>query len=220
MANTAAHALPHREGHSIGFNLGVIALLVALFGLAVGYLVSAAARTHATSQGAGIVARSLGGAALTIPTAWLTDAADGQSFSKQIDLTVSLPLGPDGAMRRIDITLTQRSRVLPSARLLDGVYLHEFTADQLAGPPGLIGKPLRAQEGYENETVWYDPINVSPFVAKCAAPVAPGASARCLRTVYLGPGIAAIYGFDQDVLGNWRRFDAEMHPLLDRIGAV
>jgi hypothetical protein len=220
MAHIAAPSLLHREGHSIGFNLGVIALLVALLGLAVGYLVSAAARTHAASQGTGMVARTLGSAALTIPAAWLTDSTETQSFSKQIDLAVSLPLGPDGAMRRVDITLTQRSRVLPSARLLDGVYLHEFTADQLAGPPGLIGKPLLAQEGYENETVWYDPINVAPFVAKCAAPIAPGATARCLRLVYVRPGIAAIYGFDQDVLGNWRKFDAEMHPLLDKIGAV
>jgi hypothetical protein len=212
--------MPHREGHSIGFNLGVIAVLVALLGVGVGYLVSAAARTHGTSLITGMVARTLGSAALTIPAAWLTDSSDAQSFSKQIDLAVSLPLGPDGAMRRVDITLTQRSRVLASARLLDGVYLHEFTADQLAGPPGLIGKPLMAQEGYENETVWYDPINVAPFVAKCAAPIASGATARCLRVVYLGPGIAAIYGFDQDVLGNWRKFDAEMHPLLDKIGAV
>jgi hypothetical protein len=220
MAHTAVSPPRHREGHSVAFNLGVVAAFVALFGLAVGYLVSAAARTHASPQGMGMVARTLGSAALTIPAAWITDSPDGQSFAKQIDLAVSLPLGPDGAMRRIDITLTQRSRVLPSARLLDGVYLHEFTADQLDGPPGLIGKPLLAQEGYENETVWYDPINVAPFVAKCAAPIATAATARCLRVVYLGPGIAAIYGFDEDVLGSWRKFDAEMHPLLDKIGAV
>src|SRR5690348_15342893 len=130
MAHPAAPTMSHHEGHSVGFTLGVIAALVALLGLGVGYLVSAAARAHTVPQGTGMVARTLGSTALTIPAAWLTDASDGQSFAKQIDLAISLPLGPDGAMRRIDITLTQRSRVLPSARLLDGVYLHEFTADQ------------------------------------------------------------------------------------------
>jgi hypothetical protein len=38
--------------------------------------------------------------------------------------------------------------------------------------------------------------------------------------VYLGSGIAAIYSFGDDILPNWRRFDAEMHPLLDQIGAL
>ena len=38
--------------------------------------------------------------------------------------------------------------------------------------------------------------------------------------IVLGPGLAAIYSFDGDVLGNWRKFDAEMHPLLNRIGAL
>ena len=41
-----------------------------------------------------------------------------------------------------------------------------------------------------------------------------------MRTVYLGPGIAAVYNFDENVLVNWRRFDAELHPLLKKIGAL
>lgn len=221
MASAVVLASSKSHHHSVRFNLVGIALLVAVFGLSLGYLINAAARPVAGSnRDGGIVARALGATTLTIPAAWITDGSDGQSFAKQVDLQVNLPLGPDGAVRKIEVTLTQRSRVLPSAGLLDGVYLHAFTADQLTGPPGLIGKPLTSQEGYENETVWYDPINASPFVAKCAAPIADGAPARCLRVVYLGPGIAAIYGFDMDVLGNWRKFDAEMHPLLDRIGAV
>ena len=91
---------------------------------------------------------------------------------------------------------------------------------QLSGPVGLVGKPLKASEGYENETVWYDPLASSPFVAKCEAPIVAGAAGHCLRTVYLGPGIAAIYGFADDVLGNWKKFDAELHPRLTEIGAL
>lgn len=220
---SAAAAPPKHHAHSIGFNLSLIALAAAGCGLVFATLLGMADhRTASTAPGGdAMVARTLGGTALTIPAAWLTsDAAQDESFAKQIDLSVTLPLGPAAAPRRIDITLTQRSRVRPSAMLLDGLYLHEFKPEQLSGPPGLIGKPLLPQEGFENETVWYDPLTSAPFVAKCAAPIVESAAGRCLRTVYLGPGIAAVYSFDDDVLPNWRKFDAELHPLLDRIGAL
>ena len=89
----------------------------------------------------------------------------GGGFAKEIDLRVTLPLGAKGADAAIDISLMPRSRVRPSASLLDGVYLHQFMPEQLSGPPGLVGKPMMATEGYEGETVWYDPIGQSPFAA-------------------------------------------------------
>lgn len=211
-----------RPVHSVGFNLGVIALGVALAGLALAYGIDAAGRaSRAAATDHTLVARTLGGTTLTIPASWFIDPGDPSAgFAKQVDLRVTLPLGPGGAMRSVDVTLTQRSRVRPSASLLDGVYLHQFRPEQVSGPPGLIGKPMMPAEGYENETVWYDPIASSPFVAKCQSPVAEGEAGRCLRTVYLESGIAAVYQFDDDILPNWRKFDAEMHPLLSQIGAV
>ncbi|HEX4297784.1 MAG TPA: hypothetical protein VHZ56_07160 [Devosia sp.] len=223
-ASIAADRARH-DGHTIGFTLGVIALVVALGGVGLAYVLTAMTRGApeggSVVQSGGIVTRTIGATSLTIPAAWLTgdDQAAG-GFAKQVDFAVTLPLGPDGAARRIEVSLTQPSRVLPSASLLDGVYLHEFLPAQLSGPPGLIGKPLSGQEGYENETVWYDPINASPFVAKCAAPVTAGQPGNCLRAVYLGSGIAAIYSFADDLLPNWRKFDAQMHPLLNEIGAL
>ena len=225
MDSSAASAAHKPHGHSVGFNLGVIAIFVALAAIASAYMIEGAGRTRGVSSATAsdaLVTRTLGASTLTIPSAWLTDAGDDQQagFSRQVDLTLSLPLGPDAALRRIDVTLTQRSRVRPSASLLDGVYLHQFLPAQLSGPVGLIGKPLTPTEGYEGETVWYDPLTSSPFVAKCQAPLQQGQPGKCLRTVYLSSGIAAIYAFDDDVLVNWRRFDAELHPLLDRIGAL
>ncbi|MEP7240116.1 MAG: hypothetical protein ABI697_04450 [Devosia sp.] len=211
----------HRPVHSIGFTLGVIALCVAVGATGLAYIIDAVGRAARRADSASVVVRTLGETPLTIPAAWLaSDPGDDSSFARQIDLAISIPIGAEGAPRRIDVTLTQRSRVRPSASLLDGVYLHQFQPAQLSGPVGLIGKPLEARDGYENETVWYDPINPSPFVAKCSAPIADGQPGRCLRTVYLGPGIAAVYGFDDDVLVNWKKFDAELHPLLAKIGAL
>jgi hypothetical protein len=221
MAQASAAAAP-QSTHSVGFNLGVIALLVALGGLGLAYVVDAAGRAgRETQSDTRLVSRTLGGTSLVIPESWLLEPAGPDvGFARQVDLRVHLPLGPGGALRDVDVTLTQRSRVRPSASLLDGVYLHQFRPEQLSGPVGLVGKPMIPIEGYENETVWYDPIASSPFVAKCQSPLVHGQPGRCLRTVYLESGIAAVYRFDDDILPNWRRFDAEMHPLLNEIGAV
>ena len=211
-----------REGHSLVFNLCVIAAAVAVGGLGLAYLIDAAGRSaRASAPPAGTITQMLGNTSLDIPAAWVSgELPPNGGFAKQVDLNLNLPLGPDGAMRKVEVTLTQRSRVRPSATLLDGVYLHQFMPEQLNGPPGLVGKPLKAEEGFENETVWYDPLASSPFVAKCQAPIVDGQPGHCLRSVYLGPGIAAVYGFDDELLANWKKFDAELHPLLAQIGAI
>jgi hypothetical protein len=220
MSSPAQAETAKDSGHSIGFNLGAIALIVGVVGLGLAYAIDAAGRAPHEAL-TGEVSRTLGGRELSIPVAWLReDAERSAGFAKQVDLGLMLPLGPTAATREIDIVLVPRSRARPSASLLDGVYLHQFMPEQLNGPPGLIGKPLAAAEGYENETVWYDAISAAPFVAKCITPVAEGQPGRCIRTVYLGPGIAGIYSFDEDVLENWRAFDALVEPALKQIGAL
>ena len=216
----SAIAVRKPVGHSVLYNLGVISLTLAVAGLALAYGIDALGRRHAEATRTSNVSRTLGSTELIIPAALLAgdSAPAAGSFARQVDLFLNLPLGPGGAVRKIDVTLTQRSRVRPSASLLDGVY--QFMPEQLSGPAGLVGKPLSAVAGYEGETVWYDPLAASPFVAKCQAPIVAGAPGRCLRSVYLGSGLAAVYGFDEDVLGNWKRFDAALHPVLDKIGAL
>jgi hypothetical protein len=220
---TPASDAPRSEPHSLPYNLGLLVLVAALFGLALAYWIDAAGRneTSATAAGDRMLLRSLGGREFQIPLAWFRNAtSQSTGFSKQIDLRLVLPLGADGGPAPIFVTLVPRSQARPSSSLLDGVYLHQFQPEQLSGPPGLVGKPLVAADGYEGETVWYDPLSANPFVAKCLAPVAEETASRCLRTVYLGTGIAAIYDFDTSVLANWRQFDAEMTTRLSQIGAL
>jgi hypothetical protein len=218
---TSAPERPRDTNH-LAFNLGAIALVAATLGVAFAYAVDAAIRArndipHLSDETP--LSRAIAGVDLEIPRGWFRhDEQQQDGFADQIDLQLRLPLGPSGEARMIDVTLVPRSRVRASARLLDGVYLHQFMAGEVAGPPGLVGKPLRAGEGFQEETVWYDPLSPDPFVAKCNAPVAPGGQPRCLRTVLLEPGVAAVYGFDGDVLDNWRRFDPEVQLRLARIG--
>jgi hypothetical protein len=222
MPSPSAARTPH--GHSVGFNLAAIAALVALGAIALAYAIDAAGRNAGAAPHRGVeevaLTRTIGGRDLDIPLSWFRYAEQRvEGFAKQIDLQLMLPLGPNAAPVAIEVTLMPRSRVRPSASLLDGVYLHQFEPTESGdGPIGLIGKPLRNAEGFEGETVWYDPISADPFVAKCVAPVAEGTQPRCLRSVHLGPGLAAVYAFGADVLENWKRFDPEMRALLAKIG--
>jgi hypothetical protein len=216
-------APPQRETGSIGFNLGAIFMLVALAALALAYAIDAAGRSAGVSahrlDNEMTLTRTIGGKDLEIPLSWFRYAEQRvEGFAKQIDLQLEMPLGAANALTNIEVTLLPRSRARPSSGLLDGVYLHQFGPGEVDGPIGLIGKPLKAAEGFEDETVWYDPISSDPFVAKCVSAVASGTDARCLRTVHLGPGIAAVYAFDAGVLENWKQFDPEVRAMLGRIG--
>ncbi len=211
------------DASHVGFNVAAIMLILALAGVGLAYAIDAAGRANRQSahrlDEETTLTRTIGDRQLEIPLSWFRYAEQRvEGFAKQIDLQFSLPLGENGALRTIEVTLMPRSRAQPSSRLLDRVYLHQFQPGEVSGPPGLVGKPLSGRDGFESETVWYDALSADPFVAKCGAAVAAGAEPRCLRTVHLG-GIAAVYAFGGDVLVNWRNFDAELLPLLRRIGA-
>lgn len=222
MSGNAEAPAPHH--HPVGFNLAGIAALLLLGGIGVAYLIDGAGRTARTEahrlDAETTLTRSLGGVELEIPLAWFRyDEQRIEGFAKQIDLRFDLPLGPDAAVEAVDVTLLPRSRVRPSAALLDGVYLHQFMPEQLEGPPGLVGKPLLPVEGYADEAVWYDALSADPFVAKCSALV-PGGPGQCLRTVHLGPGVAAVFTFPEAALAHWREFDELVDARLKQIGAL
>src|SRR5436190_1573034 len=124
-----APVTPRSEPHSLPYNLGLLGLVAALFGLGLAYWIDAAGRNTvlATAATDRPVARSLGGRELQIPSAWFRDgASQSAGISKQIDLRLVLPLGPDGKAAPILVTLVPRSQARPSSSLLDGVYLHQF----------------------------------------------------------------------------------------------
>ena len=222
MSNTAGANGPNRATPNLASNLLAIGLGLALLGIAAAYAIDAVSRTlgeqpHRRDSDT-ILSRTVGGHQLAIPRSWFRHPEDQpEGFSEQIALALQLPLGAAG-ITTVELTLLPASRIRPSARLLDAVYLHQFTSEQLAGPVGLVGKPLRPSGGFEGETVWYDPLSPDPFVAKCSAPVITGGSSRCLRTIHPSPGLAVVTIFDADLLTTWRDFDAALETRLAQIG--
>ena len=107
-----------------------------------------------------------------------------------------------------------------SSGLLDAVYLHQFEDGTIGGVPGLVGKRLMSRDGYAGESVWYDALSPDPFVAKCLDPISDTTAGRCVRTVQLPSGLAAIYTFDATALPYWRQFDSAMADWLEHAGAI
>jgi hypothetical protein len=202
-------------------NMGIIGACIVLCAAGLVYAAGryVEANAPAARVGASVVQRTFVGKTLSIPASWLRDLQQSpEQFATRIEMEIPLPVGVDDATVPVDVTLVPRSQVRPSSLLLDGVYLHQFLPNELSGPPGLVGKPLYGSDGFQDETVWYDPISADPFVAKCIAPVEDSDSSRCLRTVYLSTGIAAVYDFDASVLWSWRRFDSVMGRTLAHTG--
>lgn len=212
-----------RESGSVGYTLALITLFVAIAGLGLAYIAQAwfedatARRTDPSLAATHIV--TIGAQHYIVPAALLPDPVQRRDgFADRIDMTLALPLGENGALTQIELTLMPRGRVRTSAALLDSVYLHQFAAAQLQGPPGLVGKPLTGDAGTTGETVWYDPLSAAPFVAKCMTPVDMRADARtCLRTFQLSDRNTVILSFEPAALRNWRQFDAIVESWLQNL---
>lgn len=223
MSASPLPAQPHGGAGHIAYNLAGIAVIVLMLAVGIAYGVDLASRSQtpdARSPDSALITQTIGGRDLTIPEAWYRYGEQMQpGFVGQIDLEVKVNL-PGLDPLPVTVTLLPRSRARASSVLLDAVYLHQFDDGVVAGVPGLVGKPIKTGAGYVGETVWYDALSPNPFVAKCAQPVEAGKPERCLRTVLLPSGLAAIYGFDAAALPSWQAFDAEMARWLGSIGAL
>lgn len=209
-------------GH-IAYNLSGIAIIVLMMAVGFAYMVDMAGRDGtATDAGSDeTITQTIGGRDLAIPESWFRYGEQMRpGFVNQVDLQMSVILPSLDAPVPVTVTLLPRSRARASSVLLDAVYLHQFDEGMVSGVAGLVGKPLKYGAGYVGETVWYDALSPNPFVAKCADPVEADKPKRCLRTVQLGSGLAAIYGFDAAALPGWRDFDAAMAQRLETIGAL
>jgi len=204
------------------YNLAAITLLAVFAGLGLAYLIEALVPAPQppvqSDYAAPFVTQNIAGHELTIPQDWYAEPGTASGgFADHVDLALSVRIGQ--SIEPVGVRLTPHSAAQSSAYLLDQVYLHRFAADEVPGPPGLIGKPLRAEEGFQGETVWYDPLSPRPFVAKCADAAAT-MPRGCLRTVRVPGGLAITYAFSERLLGDWMRFDEAMNPFLERIGAL
>lgn len=214
--------LPSRsaEPHGLGYTLAAVALTLVLGALALAYGFSAW-YTHATAPAESAapsvpLLKTVGAQRYAfLPEMLILPSQRMAGFADRVDLTLPVTLGGDGEVLEMEVAIVPRGRALASARLLDSVYVHQFSQAETSGYPGLVGKPLTGPAAYRTETVWYDPLSVNPFVAKCTPPVDPRAGeATCLRVAQLSDRNLAIFTFPETALRDWRGFDAAVEAAL------
>lgn len=211
--------------HDIGFNIAIITLILFIIGIGLAYLIDNESKKQpgmpSLENTGSYLDTIIGGQKLSIPSNWFrfTDQYHDE-FSKQIYLNFTLALGKNNSLVQVNVALMPTRANLPSAILLDSVYLRQFQNEQLSGVNGLIGKPLKPSEGFDKETIWYDPLSANPFVAKCIASIAGLKSQKCIRTIPLSRQVSATYMFDIELLENWKRFDSEAAKWFDKIYGI
>jgi hypothetical protein len=223
--STAPPRTSHDGRGQLAYNLAGIAVLVLLAAVGLAYAIDQAGRNSRPSPAqlsdGDAVVQTVAGNDLSIPMNWFRFGEDIKpGFASQVELAFELDLEGLEEPVTVDVTLLPRSGARASGALLDAVYLHQFADETEGGIPGLVGKPLLANEGYAGETVWYDPLSPAPFVAKCAVAAEPGRPGRCLRTIHLRNELAVVLSFDADALAAWKQFDEELALWLGRIGAL
>ena len=211
------------ESREVLVNLLGLVLIVALIFVGIAYGIDALSRAQdqgtTASGNQARVSVNISGVALSVPAADVRrGSGTGATFSDRVDLALTLDLA-EAAPLPITMSLVPKARAQASAALLDSVFLKRFSAEEKRGAPGLVGKPLVGGDGYDGETVWYDPIGIDPFTAKCAPPLPGESSGACVRTLVLDSGLSAVLDFSEAALHHWRQFDAPLRAYLADIGA-
>jgi hypothetical protein len=122
----------------------------------------------------------------------------------------------------LQIAIEPNSTALDSAARLASVYLRYFAADppdESLAPPvdGLVARRFVASSPYADETLYFEPGSVHPFVARCF-PRAEGDQRRlCLTEIGFGKSLVAAIRFPPALLADWRHLQDACRSLLDGI---
>ncbi len=215
----------NKKINNLWFNLIAISFAMIIVGLAIIYYIdnikekslALPAIKNETSK----IIKSIGGRNLQIPSSLFKySVTKDKPFVEKIELIFILPLTNSPDKNKIHVSLQPQRMTKTSAELLDAVYLHKFLPNELRGPKGLIGKPLKNIVGYRGEVIWYDPISKNPFVAKCMQAITDKSTQKCIRTIRLNKYISATYIFDFEILYAWKEFDKEVQKWLEKIDGI
>jgi len=208
-----------------GFNLTAMALILLMGGLGIAYWINSFGPKEANSA-ASVFAppftdKIVANTNMQVPTKWLNALTrNNQKNVQALDLTLTIKLAPQAKLTNINLRLAPFGQAQSSSYLLDSVYVPRFSSRQINTIRGLVGKPLKPQDGYENETIWYQPVASTPFVAKCIDLETTTTTLNCLRTIALGAQLSLTYQFSEIQLPYWQQLDSAIAPLLEQIGAL
>ncbi|GLQ18748.1 hypothetical protein [Maritalea porphyrae] len=207
--------------NGLGTNILILLICLSLLGLATVYALDFFEETRNIQRQADnkLVEFSISATKMQAPRTWITsDFNEEQSVVNLLQL--SIPIEIEDFSIKVTTTLLPAARAAPSAYLLDSLYIHNFAPGPSDQRFGLVVKKLRNEAGYEDESIWYDALSASPFVAKCLNEEAANTNAKnCITTVLVNKRVSALIQFEQSLMPYWRPFSVAMERRLASLQA-
>lgn len=161
-----------------------------------------------------------GGALDRVDLAVLWPGLDGRTAETRAAFagTDPAPAAPASATV-LHIAIERRAVELDSAARLASVYVRFFAPgepDAATAPPvdGLIVRRFVAGSPYADETLYFEPGAVHPFVARCFPRASGDARNLCLTEIALGRGLVAAIRFPPALLADWKSLATALAEFL------
>lgn len=162
-----------------------------------------------------------GGALDRVDLALIWPGLDGQTAETRAAFAApgaeSVPGAPGAAV--LQIAVEPRSVALDSAARLASVYVRFFAPDApdaVTAPPvdGLSARRFVAGSPYADETLYFEPGAVHPFVARCFPRAVGDVRRLCLTEMAFGRGLVAAIRFPPALLSEWRTLQVDVADFL------
>ena len=144
---------------------------------------------------------------LTWPQMQGYSAADSQRFN---DISQSASL--------IFLQISQSTMSRDMSGRLEPIYSHLVDGKPALGPYGLTAQRLRADAGYNGETLLTAKRPGEPdYVVRCILPATPAeaTSGDCQRDIKLGRDLSVLYRFSSASLADWQHIDAAIRTFVE-----
>ncbi len=116
----------------------------------------------------------------------------------------------------VHISLRKRKLSLDMSNRLQPIYNQLFEGQPSKGPESLILQPLRSGSGYDGEVLAIGQVNQQNWVARCQTPQS-NMRPVCIRDVFVGRELSALYSFPLHMLKNWRGINQATEKFLKDI---
>lgn len=116
----------------------------------------------------------------------------------------------------VHITLRKRELSFDMSRRLQPIYTQLFEGASQTGPDGLVMQPLRPGTGYDGEMLAISQNTTKQWVARCQTQES-NMRPVCIRDVFVGQELSALYSFPLHMLKDWRRIENTTQEFLKSV---
>lgn len=115
------------------------------------------------------------------------------------------------------VTLQKRETTLDMTDRFNSIYRSLLDGEPQKGPSGLIVQGLKDGAGYDREVLVFDKQDQPSYVARCQIQTDEHAVPICLRDVFAGRQLSALYRFPLPLLSQWEAIEQLIDQKLSQM---